>query len=250
MAGKKGRRRDVASFGINTRADLQEILTKARAGLGSGSELGYVREPENAIRDAAFLAWEYISGKRVSEFVGRKYLDDIYVGLTMDHWKISKVGNTEVLQFYIRTLKRNRRKQLCPSCQTLNASKAKFCKDCGHTLTGSEVTVKTKEIWKWKDIRLSDSFAHYILDWLNYLKEHNYEGRIFALSRTRSWRIMRNLGINNHINRHWRTTHLSSHMDGFELKEYLDRATVPSEYVHGEPTKQLSKTEEADKEWQ
>jgi hypothetical protein len=39
-------------------------------------------------------------------------------------------------------------------------------------------------------------------------------------------------------------------MDGFELKEYLDRTTIPSDYVHGDPTKNLSKTAEADKEWE
>ena len=61
---------------------------------------------------------------------------------------------------------------------------------------------------------------------------------------------MNNLGITNHLNRHRRAAHLSSKMNAFELKEALDRATIPVEYVHGEPTKQLAKTEEADKEWQ
>jgi hypothetical protein len=88
------------------------------------------------------------------------------------------------------------------------------------------------------------------MEWLNYLKAQNYQGRIFAISRQHAWRIMKNLGIMNHINRHWRGTHLSASMDPFELREALDRATIPVEYVHGEPTKQLSKTEEADKAWQ
>jgi hypothetical protein len=35
-------------------------------------------------------------------------------------------------------------------------------------------------------------------------------------------------------------------MNNFELKEFLDRAIVPTEYVHGEPTKQLQKTRKAD----
>jgi hypothetical protein len=107
-----------------------------------------------------------------------------------------------------------------------------------------------KEVWKWKDLLLDDPFTKYILDWLQYLQTQNYQGRIFPISRQHAWRIMKNLGITNHINRHWRATHLSSHMDGFELKEYLDRATIPSEYVHGDPTKQLSKTAEIDKEWE
>ena len=250
MPGKPGRQRDVALFGVINRTDFHVILKKARAGQGSGNEFGYVREPENAIRDAALLAWEYLSGKRISEFVGRQYYDDLYIGLTMEHWRISKIANKDVLQFYIRILKRGRRKRLCTQCKTENASASKFCKDCGASLNDATYTFKAKEIWKWKDLLLEDPFAQYILEWLKYLEKEKYQGRIFAISRTQAWRIMHHLGITNHINRHWRSTHLSSSMNPFELKEALDRATIPVEYVHGEPTKQLIKTEEADKTWQ
>jgi hypothetical protein len=119
-----GKRRDVALFGIISRAAFAEILKKARAGLGSGSPLGYVREPENAIRDAALLAWEYLSGKRVSEFTGRQYYEDLYIGLTMDKWRISKVGDKDVLQFYIRILKRGRRKKSAPNAKPRTEPKA------------------------------------------------------------------------------------------------------------------------------
>lgn len=245
-----GKRRDVGLFGIINRSELQEILTKARAGQGSGCEEGYVRNPENAIRDAALLAWEYASGKRISEFTGRKYHEDLYIGLTMDKWRLSKVGDKSVLQFYIRILKRGRRKKICPKCTTKNGAESKYCRTCGSTLQEIPYDYHMKEVWKWKDLLLDDPFTKYILEWLQYLQSQNYQGRIFAISRQHAWRIMKNLGITNHINRHWRGTHLSSTMNPFELKEYLDRATIPSEYVHGEPTKQLTKTEEADKTWQ
>lgn len=245
-----GKRRDVALFGIISRAAFAEILKKARAGLGSGSELGYVREPENAIRDAALLAWEYLSGKRVSEFTGRKYYNDVYIGLTTDKWRISKVGEKEVLQFYIRILKRGRRKKICPECQTKNGTENKYCKACGASLQNAEFDYHMKEVWKWKNILLNDPFTTYIVEWLNYLKDKGHQGRIFSISRQHAWRIMRNLGIMNHINRHWRGSHLSAKMNPYELREELDRVTIPVEYVHGEPTKQLSKTEEADKVWE
>jgi integrase len=245
-----GKRRDIQLFAIINRSDYAKILKKARAGYGSGSETGYAREPDNAIRDAALLAWEYLSGKRVSEFVGRKYYDDLYIGLTMDKWKISKIGDTEVLEFYIRILKRGRRKRKCIDCETENSSEAKFCQNCGINLKDAKTIFNAKEVWKWKAIRLDDPFTQYILEWLNHLKDEKYEGRIFSIGRVQAWRIMRNLGLMNHINRHWRATHLASKMDGYELKEFLDRVTIPVEYVHGEPTKQLSKTEEADKIWE
>lgn len=245
-----GQRRDVALFGIITRTEFAEILLKARAGFGSGSELGYVREPENAIRDAALLAWEYLSGKRVSEFVGRIYYEDTYLGLTMDKWKISKVGDVDVLQFHIRILKRGRRKKICPSCQLRNATENKFCRSCGSSLADAQFDTKLKEVWKWKDLDLRDPFTVYILEWLNYLKAKDYQGRIFAVSRQHAWRIMKNLGIMNHINRHWMATHSSATMNPYELKEALDRVTVPTEYVHGEPTMQLEKRKQAEDRWQ
>jgi hypothetical protein len=244
-----GRRRDVALWGIIRRSDFAEILKKARAGLGSGSEQGYVREPENAIRDAALLAWEYLSGKRVSEFVGRVYYEDTYLGLLMDRWKITKVGETDVLQFHVRILKRYRRKKLCPRCQEKNPSGHKFCKSCGASLENATWDSHLKEVWKWKDIALSDPFTTYILEWLNHLKAKGYQGRIFAISRQHAWRIMNHLGIMNHINRHWRATHDASTKNIFELQEALDRATPPVEYVHGEPTMQLEKTRQAEENW-
>ena len=245
-----GHRRDVALFGIITRTEFAEILLKARKGLGSGSELGYVREPENAIRDAALLAWEYLSGKRVSEFTGRHYYEDTYIGLTMDKWKVSKIGDADVLQFYVRILKRGRRKKICPGCQARNSTGNTFCNKCGASLKDAQLDGKLKEVWKWKNLGLSDPFTVYIMEWLNYLKAQNYEGRIFAISRVHAWRIMKNLGIMNHINRHWRATHDSATKNIFELQESLDRVTPPVEYVHGEPTKQLEKTKQAEEMWQ
>lgn len=245
-----GHRRDVALFGIIRRSDFAEILKKARAGLGSGSELGYVREPQNAMRDAALLSWEYLSGKRVSELVGRKFGEDVYGGVTMADWKISKVGETDVLQFHVRILKRGRRKKLCPNCQTKNPTGNKFCKSCGASLENAVLDSHLKEVWKWKDLRLDDPFTTYILEWLNLLKGKNYQGRIFAISRQHAWRVMKNLGIMNHINRHWRATHDAATKNIFELQESLDRATPPVEYVHGEPTKQLEKTKQAEKIWE
>jgi hypothetical protein len=62
-----------------------------------------------------------------------------------------------------------------------------------------------------------------------------------------AWRIMHNLGIINHVNRHWRTTHQSLTKSGEELRIMLDRVTIPTEYMHTNPVEQLKKTREADK---
>lgn len=242
-------RRSADFFGIISRTDFEEILIEARKGKGSGNENGYIREPQNAIRDSALLAFEYITGKRISELVGREYFSDIYLGLTIDRIRLTTIGETQVLQYQVRVLKRGRRKKECLRCKISNSSTTKFCRRCGASLENAELVKPQKEIWKWKSINLDDPFSKYVIEWIRYLKDTEYEGRIFNITRQRAWQIMKNLGINNHVNRHWRTTHLSSTMDGFELKEYLDRATVPVEYVHAEPTKQIEKTKEANKIW-
>jgi ribosomal protein L40E len=245
-----GQRRDAESFGTITRTLYSEILAKARRGEGSGHANGYIRQPELAIRDAALAAWEYLSAKRVGEFVGKKWVDDVYVGLTLDKVRYARVGQDEVLQFYIRILKRGKQGKICLRCNTRNTLSNHFCKDCGGSLANAKPTMKVKAIWRWKSILRSDPFCAYIEEWINYLKSKGYQGRVFAISRQKAWIIMKNLGITNHINRHWRTTQWSSAMNPYELKEALDRATIPTEYVHGSPTKQLQNTKDADKEWQ
>ena len=95
-------RRSAEYFGIINRSDFEEILIEARKGKGSGNENGYIREPQNAIRDSALLAFEYITGKRISELVGRDYFDDVYLGLTMDRIRLTTIGETQVLQFKVR----------------------------------------------------------------------------------------------------------------------------------------------------
>lgn len=245
-----GKRRNADDFGVINRTDFEKILINARHGKGSGNENGYVREPQNAIRDTALLAFEYITGKRISELTGRKYFKDLYLGLTFpDNVRLTTIGEFQVLQYKVRILKRGRRKKKCLRCEQKNASTSAFCRGCGASLANSELIKPTKEVWKWKNISLDDPFSKYVLEWIHYLQKTNYEGRLFPLTRVRAWQIMKNLGINNHVNRHWRSTHLSTTMDAFELKEYLDRATIPSEYVHSEPTKQLKKTKEANKIW-
>lgn len=236
-------------IGIKTRSEMEQIILSARKGKGSGNPNGYVREPQNAIRDAALLAFEFEAAKRVSEFTGRKYFDDVYAGLTMEHIRYSKTGSTEVLQFKVRILKRGRRKKECLRCKKTSSRESQFCRHCGASLKNAELVTPKKQIWKWKDLRTDSPFFKYIKEWLDYLTEMKYDGRVFAITRQRAWQIMKNLGLTNHANRHIRTTHQSSTMNAFELKEFLDRATIPTEYVHSEPIKQLQKTKEADQKW-
>jgi hypothetical protein len=66
MAGKK---RSATDFPNITRSQFAKILEKARG-------TRYVRSPYLAMRDASLLAFEFLFKTRVSENVGRVFLED------------------------------------------------------------------------------------------------------------------------------------------------------------------------------
>jgi ribosomal protein L40E len=250
------KRRDQKSFPPITRSEFAKYLEKARA-------MKYVRMPELAMRDASLLAFEFLYKTRVSEGVGRVYPEsnrkdlaletvdfrDVYEGVKVSDFKLAEVKGIQVLRVRFRVLKRGRRKKICSSCQKRNALDSSFCRFCGSQLAHAKFDCKLREVWVYDSVRLVDPFAVYIHEWLAYLGEQKYEGKVWAISRQRAWQIMKALGIMNHTQRHWRATQLRDTHDAFELKEALHRATIPFEYVHHTESRALEKTEEADKIW-
>lgn len=252
MPGTKRKVRE--DFPPISRSDFAKYLEMAR-------NTKYVRQPELAMRDASLLAFEFLFKARVSEGVGRVYpeskkqqkvavLVDRYEGVTVDDFKVGKVKGVRVLRCRFRVLKRGRRKKVCSHCEKRNALDSKFCRFCGESLDEARFDYKLHEVWEWDSVRLDDPFAEYILEWVEYLKAHNYSGRVWSISRQRAWQIMSALGIMNHTQRHWRATQLADTHDPFDLKEALHRATIPFEYVHRAETRRLEKEKEADKLWQ
>lgn len=248
-----GRRRLVNEFPTPTLTEFETYLQKARNTI-------YVRQPELAMRDASLLAFEFLFRVRVSEAVGRVYPQskklrdaavhiDKYEGVQLEDFQIGKVKGKKVLRVKFRVLKRGRKRKLCDECNVANANRAKFCAFCGKELREAIVDYRLKEFWEWDSVRLDHPFVHYIMEWLNYLNAKGYHGKVWNISRQRAWQIMRELGIMNHTQRHWRATQLADTMDAFELKEALHRATVPWEYVHRGESKRLQKEKKADKIW-
>jgi len=215
------------------------------------------------MRDASLLAFEFLFKTRVSEAVGRVYPEsnrksltleevsyrDVYRGVRVSDFKITKVKGRKVLRVRFRVLKRGRRKKICSRCEKRNAQDSSFCRFCGFSLKGARFDCKLREVWAWDSVRLDDPFARYILEWLEHLESESYGGRVWAIGRQRAWQIMKALGIMNHTQRHWRATQLRDTHDPFELKEALHRATIPFEYVHATESRALEKTEEADRIW-
>ncbi|MEM2112221.1 MAG: hypothetical protein QXX08_10175 [Candidatus Bathyarchaeia archaeon] len=250
VAGKKRR---VDSFPNITRAEFAELLEKAK-------NTQYPFAPELSMRDASLLAFEFLFKTRVSEGLGRIYPEDrrvrerstdidIYEGVKISDFQIATVQGKEVLRCRFRVLKRGRRKKICSLCNQKNALGSHFCCKCGSDLAQARFSSRLKEIYIWDSVRLDDPFILYILEWLNYLKKHGHQGKVWEISRQRAWQIMRRLGIMNHTQRHFRASQLADVLDPFELKEALHRETIPVEYVHRAESRRLAKEEQADRIW-
>jgi len=249
----KVRRRNQRSFPPITRGEFAKYLQKARV-------TRYVRQPELASRDASLLAFEFLFVCRVSEAVGRvyprdpqerasaNYVDD-YQGVTIKDFKVHTVRGNKVLQVKLRILKRGRKRKLCPNCE--KSVSGNFCKACGATLKDARIDYRIPEVYEYSSVSVDHPFAKYILNWLNFLLTNGATDntRVFAITPVRAWQIMKNLGIMNHTQRHWRATQLSDTMDAFDLKDAMHRATLPLEYVHRSETRKLARTKKADKIW-
>jgi ribosomal protein L40E len=125
------------------------------------------------------------------------------------------------LRCRFRVLKRGCRKKICGSCGERNGLKSSYCRECGTTLNKIKYDSRLKEHYVWDSVRLDDPFAHYIIEWLDFLRRNSeaLDLRVWAITRQRAWQICRSLGIMNHTQRHWRATQLADSMDPFALKE-------------------------------
>ena len=253
VSRKKGVRRKQESFPPITRKKFAEYLEKARS-------TKYVRQPELAMRDASLLAFEFLFKARVSEGLGRVYPEtkkqregvaflDKYEGIKVSDFKVATVKGVKVLRVRFRVLKRGFRKKVCTRCDKKNNQNSSFCRFCGASLKSAKYDCRLREVWTFDSVRVDDPFVRYILEWIGYLIDHDYHGRVWAIGRQRAWQIMSALGIMNHTQRHWRATQLADTMDPFLLKEALHRATIPFEYVHRSESRRLDAEKEADEKW-
>ena len=228
-------------FGLIDKVDQQTYGYSIKGGLSPD---------EQTLRNKALVAMLYLSGRRISELLGRAYHEDVYSGIQIGDLQLGRIGRHEVLRVHIRILKKGTRKKKCPACTRLNPSDSIVCSRCSRDLTTVKPSGKLKEVFVWKNIRTEDPLCQHILAWLIYLKERRYEGKLFNIKRSRAWQIMIQLDpdIWNHWFRHQRLTQLSDVMDPYELKEFAEWESITPavSYIHRAPGRILSKIEKAD----
>jgi len=158
---------------------------------------------EQKMRNKALISLLYLSGRRISELVGRTLKDeegnvvDVYEGVKLKDFRIRKVKNRRVLVMRFRVLKKGRIKTW--------KEKGRFPK-------------KVAEI----ELSFHDKpFINYVLGWLRHLqnKGASSETKVFNLSRFRAYQILRELDrdVWLHWLRHQRLSHLAEFLSPYEL---------------------------------
>lgn len=167
------------------------------------------------LRNKALIVLLYYSARRISEIVGRK--------LELDNGEVDVWEGVRIKDFRFDT--RKRRDIMIMKVRILKKGKAKK----------ESVRKVFREVVMCCDWPLIDLF----LEWFEDRKQYGENTKLFNITRTRAYQILKELDkrvIGNHWLRHQRLSHMAEHLTPFELNERLgfwERLDPAISYVHG-----------------
>jgi len=173
-------------------------------------------------RNKVLLSILYLSARRISEIVGRKYKGFTCKGVFIKDFREDKLEGNEVLIMNCRILKKWKKK------------------------TDEPNIVRGDIIMDMQDT----PFIDHITSWLEYKKKIGEE-KFLSISQCRAWTIFKQLDsriVGSHWFRHMRLSHLAETLNPYELNEQigfwesLDPAIA---YVHGRVSDYLDACEKA-----
>lgn len=219
-------RRKTKGLSIEDRSYIHRLIEKVDATKYSeGYE--YLK-----LRDKALITLLYLSGRRISELVGRVYEYtrgpktsevDVYSGVLLGQIWVGYVKNIKVLKMKCRILKKG--------------SWKKGLKEVSATI----------------NIHYDDPLTQHVVAWLEYLRNHGYKDSdtVFKIKRARAYQIITALDpdVWPHWLRHQRFSHVAETMDPYDLKEYAVWESIEpaADYVHRSPGRLLDKVRQADR---
>jgi len=188
---------------------------------------GGLTPDEQKMRNKALISVFYLTGRRISEIVGRifRYDDgrvDVWRGVFIHDFSVEHLDGEPFLRMRYRVLKRGTQK------------------------------TSLKVVMSYCDINLQDPLTEHIRQWLLHLGKH-HRGKVFNLTRQRALTIMTELDpdVWLHWFRHQRVSHVASVMNPYQLGEWgrFARLETSLHYVHENPSRLVKKVEEADRLW-
>jgi len=177
---------------------------------------GGLSPEEQRHRNKALTSLLYLSARRISEIVGRKYKGDVYKGVIVSDFREDQLDGQDVLIMNCRILKKWNRKR--------DVAKIHF----------GDVIMDMAD----------EPFIGHILSWLEHQNEH-HENKYVNLGRNRVYQILHELSpkiVGPHWFRHMRLSHLAETLSIYELKAkvgFWESIEPAIAYVHGKTSKYL-----------
>jgi len=177
---------------------------------------GGLSPEEQRHRNKALTSLLYLSARRISEIVGRKYKGDVYEGVMVSDFRTDVLDGHKVIIMNCRILKKWNR-------------------------------IKDKPKFHYGDVimdRGDQPFIGHILRWLRRQKKEG-ENKYINLGRNRAYKIFQELSpkiVGPHWFRHMRLSHLAETLSIYELKAkvgFWESIEPAIAYVHGTTSKYL-----------
>lgn len=177
---------------------------------------GGLSPEEQRLRNKALTSLLYLSARRISEIVGRKYKGDVYEGVMVSDFRTDVLDEQKVIIMNCRILKKWNR-------------------------------IKDKPKFHYGDVimdREDQPFIGHILRWLRRQKKEG-ETKYLNLGRNRAYKIFQELSpkiIGPHWFRHMSLSHLAETLSIYELKAkvgFWESIEPAIAYVHGKTSKYL-----------
>jgi len=211
-----GKRRGMEFVAPVSRDYIRMLVDKFDTIQYGESILGGLSPEEQRQRNKALTSLLYLSARRISEIVGRKYKGDIYNGVMVSDFREDQLDGQDVLILNCRILKKWNRKR-----------------DVAKIHYGDVIMDMADE-----------PFMGHILSWLERQKKEG-KTKYLNLGRNRAYKIFQELSpkiIGPHWFRHMRMTHLAETLSIYELKAkvgFWESIEPAIAYVHGKTSKYL-----------
>jgi hypothetical protein len=211
-----GKRRGMKDVAPVSRDYIRMLVDKFDTIQYGESIRGGLSPEEQRHRNKALTSLLYLSARRVSEIVGRKYKGDIHKGVMVSDFREDQLDGQDVLILNCRILKKWNRKR-----------------DVAKIHYGDVIMDMADE-----------PFMGHILSWLERQKEEG-ETKYISLGRNRAYKILHELSpkiVGPHWFRHMRLSHLAETLTIYELKAkvgFWESIEPAIAYVHGKTSKYL-----------